>query len=83
MGRSPEETMRLVKKTLEDVVDRMKQEEIKGVWLGLETTGKKTQFGTLSENIELSASLEVTKPVVDFAHVHAREGGTLKRRRIT
>jgi len=80
MGRSPEETMKLVKKTLEDVVGRMKQERIKGVWLGLETTGKKTQFGNLSENIELSASVEMTKPVVDFAHIHAREGGTLKKK---
>jgi deoxyribonuclease-4 len=80
MGRSPEETMKLVRKTLEDALGRMKQEKIKGVWLGLETTGKGTQFGTLSENIELSSSLEMTKPVVDFAHIHAREGGSLKRK---
>jgi len=80
MGRSPEETMALVRKTLEDVLGRMKQEGIKNVWLGLETTGKGTQFGSLSENIELSRSLDRTKTVVDFAHVHAREGGKLKRK---
>ncbi len=80
MGRSPEETMKLVKKTLEEALAKMKQERISNVWLGLETTGKGTQFGTLSENIELSASLEMTKPVVDFAHIHARYGGILKKK---
>jgi deoxyribonuclease-4 len=80
MGRSPEETMKLVRKTLEEALSRMKQERISNVWLGLETTGKGTQFGTLSENIELSASLEMTKPVVDFAHIHARYGGILKKK---
>jgi deoxyribonuclease-4 len=80
MGRNPEETMKLVRKTLEDALKRMNQERINNVWLGLETTGKGTQFGTLSENIELSASLEMTKPVVDFAHIHAREGGSLKKK---
>lgn len=80
MGRSPEETMKLVRKTLEEALGRMNQERIGNVWLGLETTGKGTQFGTLSENVELSASLEMTKPVVDFAHIHARYGGILKKR---
>lgn len=80
MGRTPEETMKLVRSTLEEALERMKQEGIKGVWLGLETTGKRTQFGTLSENIELSCSLDRTKPVIDFAHIHAREGGSLRRK---
>lgn len=80
MGRTSEETLKLVRKTLEDVLGRMGQERINGVWLGLETTGKGTQFGTLSEVIELSGSLERTKPVVDFAHIHARAGGVLKKR---
>jgi len=80
MGRSPEETKKLVRKTLEEALGRMKQEGIKDVWLGLETTGKGTQFGTLSENIELSSLLERTKPVIDFAHIHAREGGSLKKK---
>ncbi|MEM3555657.1 MAG: TIM barrel protein [Candidatus Micrarchaeia archaeon] len=80
MGRTAEETKELVKKTLEEALERMKQEGIKGVWLGLETTGKGTQFGSLSENIELSSALEMTKPVIDFAHIHAREGGSLKKK---
>jgi len=80
MGRSPEETMKLVRKTLEDVLGRMRQEGIRNVWLGLETTGKGAQFGSLSENLELSHSLDRTRTVVDFAHVHAREGGKLKRK---
>jgi deoxyribonuclease-4 len=80
MGRSPEETLKLVKKTLEEALGKMKQERISNVWLGLETMGKGTQFGTLSENIELSASLDMTKPVVDFAHIHARYGGILKKK---
>lgn len=41
--------------------------------IGLETTGRKSQFGTLDENLELSAKYENVVPVLDFAHFHSRE----------
>lgn len=60
-----------------DILDRMVEIGIRGVWLGLETTGKVSQFGTLDEVIEVSKKLRGCSPVVDFAHIYARQGGRI------
>jgi deoxyribonuclease-4 len=44
------------------------------VLLRPETTGKDSQFGTLTELLEMSAELEGVMPCLDFSHMHAREG---------
>jgi len=43
--------------------------------IGLETVGKAGQFGDLDENIRLSNAVKNVVPVVDFAHIYARNGG--------
>lgn len=43
----------------------------------LETTGKPTQFGDLSEIIELCRRHAHCRPCIDFAHIHARGNGAL------
>jgi len=51
--------------------------------LGLETTGKISQFGTLGEIVEVckvvnkDAGLKFCVPVVDFAHIYARQDGQI------
>jgi len=45
------------------------------IWIRPETTGKATQFGNLKEIIKLSQELDQVMPCVDFAHLHARNGG--------
>jgi deoxyribonuclease-4 len=45
------------------------------IWIRPETTGKATQFGNLKEIIKLSQELDHVMPCVDFAHLHARNGG--------
>jgi bifunctional non-homologous end joining protein LigD len=49
-----------------------------GVPLGLETTGRKTQFGTLGDIALVVRRHPFTRPVIDFAHIHALSGGLLK-----
>lgn len=49
-----------------------------GVPLGLETTGRKTQFGTLGDIALVVRRHPFTTPVIDFAHIHALSGGLLK-----
>ena len=44
----------------------------------LETTGKKTQFGTLEELVHLCAEVPSCRLCIDFAHIHARNNGSLK-----
>lgn len=47
------------------------------VTLGLETTGKKGQFGTLDEVVKICKAVKGCEPVVDFAHIFARNGGVI------
>lgn len=57
------------------IVDTLKEENI-DVWVRPETTGKRSQWGTLDEIIELSKHFSNVLPCIDFAHIHARENGT-------
>jgi deoxyribonuclease-4 len=46
--------------------------------LGLEVMGKKQTYGDLDEIITLCQEVDGIRPVIDFAHVHARSGGGLQ-----
>lgn len=48
-----------------------------GVRLGLETPGRKSQFGSLGDIALLVRDHPFATPVIDFAHVHAVSGGML------
>jgi deoxyribonuclease-4 len=76
-GLPPENAFEAVKQACEDLADRMKSHGIKNVLLGLETTGKVSQFGTLEENIEISRKVSRCVPVLDPAHLFARNGGRI------
>jgi deoxyribonuclease-4 len=73
----PEEAYEAVKVADEDMLDRMRLEGIKGVYLGHETTGKVGAFGTLDETLRLCEELPGCRPVIDFAHIYARQAGSL------
>ena len=72
-----EEAFKSVEEACGDMLHRMKTMKIKGVRLGLETTGKVSQFGTLDEIIEICRKLNWCTPVVDFAHIYARQAGRI------
>lgn len=78
MGRKPEDAKRKALDTLEKALEMMSSEGIDDVILGLETTGKRTQLGTLEEVVDMSEQLGRALPVVDFAHIHARNNGSIK-----
>ena len=80
MGRKPEEAEKKALDTLEKALEIMEAEGIDDVVLGLETTGKRTQLGTLDEVIDMSQVLGRALPVVDFAHIHARNNGSISSR---
>lgn len=70
--KTPAEVVyRKVKKELVLLLERLSEEGIKAT-LRPETTGKKSQFGTLDEVLRLSSELEGVRPCIDFAHLHAR-----------
>lgn len=54
------------------------EDEGSGVYLGLETMGKKGYWGTPQEIAKVVEEIEGTCPVIDFAHLHARSNGSIK-----
>lgn len=71
LSDSKEETYNTIKENLQ----KLPQKEID---YRLETTGKGTQFGTLEELVSLCKEVKSCKLCIDFAHIHARENGSLK-----
>lgn len=74
---TPEAAFDAVENACWDMIERMKSKGIKGVALGLETTGKVSQFGTLDEIVRLCKRVPSCEPVVDFAHLFARAAGRI------
>jgi len=53
------------------------EKDFSNVYLGLETTGRQSQWGTLDEILEVCKKLKFCIPVIDFAHIYARNGGRI------
>lgn len=70
---SKQDTYTKVSEALEEITGRLRDEGIPAI-LRPETMGKRTQFGTLEELLDLSAGIEGVMPCLDFCHLHAREG---------
>jgi len=76
--RSPQESLKVCAKAMDETLQRLKGLGITKVCFGPETTGKKSQLGTLNEVLTLCESVEQTEPVIDWAHIHARGAGLIK-----
>jgi deoxyribonuclease-4 len=76
-GLPSEKAFEAVKLACEDLVDRMKTQGIKNVLLGLETTGRVSQFGTLDELVRFCKETKCCVPAVDPAHMFARQAGRI------
>jgi len=75
-----EEKKKVLEKTVLEIgkiLDEMKEHKIKIV-LAPETTGKPSQLGSLEETLEMCSALKELEPMIDFAHLHARENGKFK-----
>lgn len=62
---------------LSQVMDWWKNHELRPI-LGLETSGRQEVFGSLDEILDLCDEIDGIVPVVNFAHLHARENGILR-----
>jgi len=65
-------------KASKEAVETMKALGIKNVKIGPETMGKLSQMGSLDEVLTLCEEVEQTRPVIDWSHLHARDGGRFK-----
>jgi deoxyribonuclease-4 len=79
MGRGSAECLKLVKETMLQAVEKLHSMGIRDVILGMELTGKGSQFGNIDEICQLAAEIPQSAPVIDFAHHHARNNGKIKK----
>lgn len=73
------EAVSKVIQSLKEVRERSKAISAEMVWLGPETTGKTKQVGSVDDVIEICREVEKCRPVVDWAHLHARSLGKFPR----
>jgi len=70
------DTFALVRDACKEIVNEIGSD----IYLGVETTGRQNQFGTLDEIAKLMTEVDRVIPVLDFAHIHARGNGSLRRK---
>jgi deoxyribonuclease IV len=73
MKDSPYDVFDLVEKSLNVIEERLLKLDIE-IELRPELTGKKSQFGSLDELIDLSRKINSCCPCLDFSHLYARTG---------
>ncbi len=78
--RKPREALEIAINAIKEVADLARKKKLKPL-IGPETMGKKSQLGSLDEVIEMVKEIPNSKPVLDFPHIHAREGGILNTRK--
>ncbi|MGC8895472.1 MAG: TIM barrel protein [Candidatus Bathyarchaeia archaeon] len=78
-GKKPQkEVFRNCLAAIKETVESLKNLGIENVKIGPETMGKPSQFGSLDEVLSLCEEVEQTQPVIDWAHLHARDKGRFK-----
>ncbi len=75
--RAPEELHELVADGLNTIEPKVRH---LGVALGLETSGSDRAFGSLGDIALIASKFSFVRPVIDWAHVHAKSGGGLTSR---
>jgi len=73
LADSHTDTYTAVKTQLLKVMNTLK-EEGNEVMIRPEVAGKRSQFGTIEELLQLSADMDGVAPCIDFSHWHARTG---------
>lgn len=76
-NENPERSLNLFINNLKPVIKEMKDLSITNLTISPEIGGKKSQLGSLDDIISICESVELTSPCIDFAHLHARESGSL------
>ncbi len=76
---SKHEAMQRMAGRLRMLRDQIKMEGIE-IPIGVQTIGKPEVFGTLEEIVELCTRVRGIHPVLDMAHIHARQNGRLQEK---
>lgn len=81
LGLAPEKTKKQAKKNITEniasIMEWWEENKIRPL-LGFETSGRQEVFGSLDEVLEMCDHIKGTVPVINFAHAHARQNGSLR-----
>ncbi len=75
-GKSREAAIEMIKDACADIAERIEKNKW-NIILGIETSGKQGQFGPLEEIVAMCGKIKNCVPVVDFAHLFARQAGEI------
>ncbi len=75
-GDDPGESLENAVENLKKVRNWMKRNKIR-IKLGVETSGWQDVLGSMDEILEICSKVPNTRPVLNFGHIHSREGGIL------
>ncbi len=73
-GSEKRDVFNKVKEQIQKILSELRAKKI-SIALAPETTGKPAQFGSLQELLALCGEINDLVPMVDFAHLHARDNG--------
>ncbi len=74
---SKKEAIETLTGNVTEILEWWEKNEIKPM-LGFESSGRQEVFGSIEELLELCDNVDGIVPVINFAHVHARQSGTLR-----
>lgn len=75
-GKNREEAIRMIAAACAETAEKIRDND-RNIILGIETSGKQGQFGPLEEILNICGTIKNCAPVVDFAHLFARQGGSI------
>ncbi len=75
-GEDKEESIENAIKNLQKVRNWVKRNKMR-IKIGIETSGWQDVAGSLDEVLEICSKIHMTVPVLNFGHIHSREGGSL------
>ncbi len=74
---SPKETLARITRRVEDLAGWFRDRALRPR-LGLETSGRQEVFGSVDEVLQVCKAVPGVAPVLNFAHIHARQVGSLQ-----
>jgi deoxyribonuclease-4 len=75
---TPSQALDRCKGAITELLEKLDSMGVKKFTFSPETTGKRSQLGSLDEIIDICQSFDHFAPTIDFAHVHARGRGCIK-----
>ncbi len=75
-GKNRAEAIRMIADACAEIAEKINRNGW-NIVLGIETSGKQGQFGPLEEILDICAKIKNCAPVIDFAHLFARQAGNI------